>query len=400
MHLTSGAFFLSRRDMTTNTTFKTRIHSIDFLRGIVIILMALDHVRDFFGATLYAPLDVTQTSPLLFMTRWITHLCAPTFMLLTGISAYLYSLKVSKKTLCAFLIKRGLFIILLEVTIVDFSWSFRILNYLDFQVMWALGSCMIILGGLIWLPRKIILLLAITIIFAHNLLDNIAGPAHGYASVLWSFIHVSKDFMWHHIEVHISYPILPWPGVMALGYCLGQWMEETVTERNKKFMFLGAACLILFFSLRYLDYYGDAYHWQNQTRGLSFTIMSFFNVTKYPPSLFYVLVTVGIITLLWPLWEKGQNAIVITYGKVALFFYIVHLPIIHILAELYSRIFLHVAGDWYWSPEVTAVFPAAYHFSLARVYLVWLGVLLMTYPLCLTYQRYKATHTYIWLKYL
>jgi uncharacterized membrane protein len=390
--------------MNENLNYKSRIQSIDLLRGVIIILMALDHVRDFLGPTLYNPLDLSQTSIALFFTRWITNLCAPTFIFLTGVSAYLYGLKVSKKALSIFLIKRGIFLIVLELTIVNFAWSFSFATEIVLQVIWLLGNCMIFLAVLCWLPRRIILILSLLVIFCHNLFDAIKVPEPATIfSYLWSYLHVLHKFNWPHFYFEISYPLIPWAGVMALGYCLGSWMQLPVSIRTKKFCLLGLGCLLLFLVMRYINVYGDPARWAPQARGMIYTVLSFLNTTKYPPSLFYVLLNIGIVTLLWPLWEnwRGRSSqIVITFGKVAMFFYIIHVLFIHFIAKVNSEVFLHTTPGWWWSDDGVVVFPSTYHFSLLRVYVIWLAVLIVLYPVCSYYKRYKATHNYAWLKYL
>jgi uncharacterized membrane protein len=385
-----------------NNAYKKRIQSIDLLRGIVIILMALDHARDFFGIYPFNTLDLAHTSPLLFMTRWITNVCAPAFMFLSGISAYLYSLKVSRGELSQFLVKRGLFLIFLEITVVTYSWVFQVYPYIILQVIWALGLSMIVLAGLIWLPRKIILLFSIAVILSHNLFDSVTLDESSVLGILWHFLHIGFELPFDGFKIDLSYPLLPWPAIMALGFCLGHWMQQPIEIRSKKFMYFGFSLLSLFFFIRFSNGYGDAYHWQTQTNGAIYTLLSFIKVTKYPPSLLYVLINLGIITALWPVWEYWRgfgSRFVLCFGKVAMFFYLLHLPFIHVLASLYSRIVLHTAGGWWWH-ETGQVYPAAYHASLGRVYVVWIFVILALYPLCLRYKKFKETHGYAWLKYL
>lgn len=381
-----------------NTIYKTRIQSIDLLRGIVIVLMALDHVRDFFGAYTYNAQDIVHITPALFMTRWITNLCAPTFMFLSGLSAYLYYLKTSRRETSLFLLKRGLFLVLLEITIVGYSWKFQFNSDIFLQVIWVLGVSMITLAGFIWLPRKIILSLSIAIIVVHNLFDNFSPDASSGFSLLWHFLHIPFDFQLQGFTIDVVYPLLPWPAVMALGFCLGHWMQEPVDIRNKNFMLLGIFLLGLFIMLRVIDQYGDTYHWQ-QTDDVIKTALSFIKVTKYPPSLFYVLINLGIVTALWPLlerWKGFGSQFVLCFGKAALFFYLLHLPLIHLLATLYSNLILHAPDGWWHESS----FPPLYHFSLMRVYIVWIIVVLGSYPLCLWYIKFKGANQYWWLKYI
>jgi uncharacterized membrane protein len=386
-----------------NKNYKMRIQSIDLLRGVVILLMALDHVRDFFGAFPYNAQDLAHVSPLLFMTRWITNLCAPTFMFLSGMSAYLYSQKVSRNELSSFLLKRGFILVFLEITFVTCSWTFEFYPEMILQVIWALGLSMIVMSALIWLPRKIILLLSIIVIFGHNLFDQFILDETSGLGMLWHMLHISFDLPINNLTISFSYPLLPWPAVMALGYCLGHWMQEPVAIRNKKFMLLGASLLSLFVVLRFVNGYGDSYHWESQANGIIYTALSFIKVSKYPPSLFYVLINLGIIMVLWPLWENWKgfgSQFVLCFGKVAMFFYLIHLPLIHILANIHSHIMYHVPGGWWWHQHGVLHYPEQYHFSLGLVYTVWVFVILAMYPLCLWYKKYKATHQYQWLKYI
>lgn len=205
-------------DGQKNQSYISRIESIDLLRGIVILIMALDHVREFFGLYLYNPIDLAHTSPELFMTRWITNLCAPTFMFLSGISAYLYSLKVSRSTLTLFLIKRGLFLILLEITLISWAWQFKFHPIIYLQVIWALGISMLVLAGLVWLARKWILLFSIILIGAHNLLDNIVLNTSSTLGIFWHVLHISSPLQIASFQIFLIYPVLPWVGVMALGF--------------------------------------------------------------------------------------------------------------------------------------------------------------------------------------
>jgi uncharacterized membrane protein len=388
--------------LQVNNSYKMRIQSIDLLRGIVILLMALDHVRDYFGPYAFNAQDLQHVSPILFMTRWITNLCAPAFMFLSGMSAYLYSLKVSQRQLSSFLIKRGLFLMLLDATIITYSWMFAMYPLVLLGVVWVLGLSMVVLAGLIWLPRKIILILSIAVIFGHDLFDSITLDETSMLGILWHFLHVHIELAFHGFDIEVLYPLLPWPAVMALGFCLGPWMEQPIETRSKKFMLLGLGCLALFCVLRFFNQYGDMYHWQSQPSGAIYTVLSFIKVSKYPPSLLYVLVNLGIITALWPAWEYWRgfgSQFVLCFGKVAMFFYLLHIPFIHLLASIQSHVVFHTAGDWWWH-EAGMTYPAQYHFSLGWVYCVWVFVILALYPLCLWYKKFKGVHGYWWLKYI
>jgi len=373
-----------------NNDYQSRIQSIDLLRGMVIILMALDHTRDFWGPTLFNPLSLTETSVPLFFTRWITHFCAPVFLFLTGVSAYLYGTKVTRGVLTNFLIKRGLWLIFLEVVVITFFWKFNFDNSIITQVVWALGWSMIVLSALIWLPRSLILAFSLIIIFGHNYFDFYTPAVDSLWGMIWHFLHIKQEVHIGGALVKIYYPLLPWVAVMALGYCLGSWFHLSAAVRSKRFFWLGIACLAFFILMRTFNLYGDPTPWEVQSRGAIYTFLSFINVTKYPPSLFYLLLTLGIVFTLWPLLEKWRgwtSSVVLTFGKVPMFFYLIHLPIIHLSAVLYWA-FLGI------TPPLHA------GYSLSLVYVAWIGVLIFSYPLCAAYKKYKSTHNYAWLHYI
>jgi uncharacterized membrane protein len=386
-----------------NIDYQSRVQTIDLLRGVVIILMSLDHTRDFLGPTLYDALDLSHTTVVLFFTRWITNLCAPTFVFLTGVGAYLFGQKHSKKELSLYLLKRGIFLMLLDATFVSYCWSFEFFPEIDFQVIWVIGLSMLTLALMIHLPQNIILAAAIIMIACHDFFDVATPLPHSGFLFLWSILHVPHHFDFQYIAIHVSYPLIPWPGIMWLGYSLGAWIQQPPAVRTKYFCVFGLICLSLFCLLRGINIYGDSVPWHVQARGGIYTFLSFITVSKYPPSLLYVLINIGIVSLLWPLWENWRgfsSRIVITFGKVALFFYLLHLFFLHAFAELYSRLYLHVPGGWWWNESAALVFPSNYHYSLGRVYVIWISVLIALYPLCYYYKNYKNSHSYPWLKYL
>ncbi len=386
-----------------NMSYLNRIQSIDLLRGIVLIVMALDHVRDFFGPTLFNALDLTQTMPTLFFTRWITHFCAPVFVFLTGISAYLYGKNKTKRELSGFLFKRGLWLIFLELTVVTFAWKFALDSYVFLGVIWALGASMVILSALIWLPILTIFLLSLVIVFGSNSLDYVTFPfSSSFLGVATSYIYSKPTITSNYA---IIYTVLPWAGVMSFGYCLGTWFQLPTEVRNKRFLLLGCACLTLFIGLRYYNFYGDPVLWQTQTRGAFYTFLSFINVTKYPVSLLYLLLMLGITFLCWPIYENWRgfsSKFILTFGKVSLFFYLIHLFIIHTSASLYSIYILEYPAGWWWgiTPQSSLPWPSHYQFNLIVVYAAWALIILASYPLCLLYKKYKASHHYRWLSYL
>ncbi len=382
-----------------------RITSIDLLRGIVMIIMALDHVRDYFHADSmrFEPEDFSQTNTLLFFTRWITHFCAPVFVLLAGTSAFLSGQRKTKKELSVFLLKRGLWLLILEVTLVSFAWSFNIkLLFTGLQVIWALGISMIALAALIHLPKKIILAVGIIIVAGHNLLDNIH-----FDSFAWAALHEAKIF--HLNDSHllrVTYPVLPWIGIMALGYCFGTIYTTAfnIQKRKKWLLSLGIGGITLFIVIRAINFYGDPFPWTVQNSA-TFTFLSFLNVHKYPPSLLYTLMTLGPAMLFLAFTEKIRSRFaqqIIHIGRVPMFYYILHLYLIHLIA-----VFAAEFSGYDWTDMLLRHRPwldaelKGYGFSLGITYLVWIGVVLLLYPLCKRYDKYKTKNKEKWwLSYL
>ncbi|MFT6866864.1 MAG: putative membrane protein, partial [Cyclobacteriaceae bacterium] len=325
----------------TLSTATSRITSIDLLRGLVMILMALDHVRDYFhdDGFLFDPTDIDQTYPTLFFTRFITHYCAPVFVFLAGTSAFFVGQRKGKGDLSIWLIKRGVWLVILEITVVRFAWFFQ-LNFkeVDLMVIWVLGLCMIALAGLIHIPKKIIILICLIVIFGHNLTDGLQF-SNTLMNNLWIFLHVFDTIaITNHNVIFIDYPLIPWVFVMPLGYYLGELYlpDFAPPKRQKALKLIGFSLVLLFIVIRLLNFYGDSYKWSEQ-ESLIFTIMSFLNVSKYPPSLLYLLITLGPAILFLAYTEKWKGAIaqrIIILGRVAMFYYLIHLYIIHLSALL------------------------------------------------------------------
>jgi len=396
---------------TSAVAIKTgRIQSIDLLRGTVMIIMALDHIRDYFhgSAFYFDPTDLNRTSVAIFFTRWITHFCAPVFMFLAGTSAYLYGAKKSRKELSIFLFTRGLWLIFLEFTVLHFAWLF---NYhypiVDIIIIWALGVSMIALAILVYLPKQYILLIALLIIFGHNLLDSVHVPGNNLRSFLWALLHEENVFMYHGITIFVGYPVLPWIGVMAAGYCLGQiYVPGFDPVRRKKILTsLGLGAIAVFIIVRFSNLYGDLNHWSFQKNSV-FTILSFLKTTKYPPSLLYILMTLGPALLFLAFSEKPLNSItskISVFGRVPFFYYILHIYLIHFLAVIAV-----VLSGRKWTDMILSTWLGfddhlkGYGFSLAVVYMVWAIVIISLYPLCKWYDNYKRTHIAQkrWLSYL
>jgi uncharacterized membrane protein len=385
--------------LQSNKLVSTRIESIDLLRGIVMIIMALDHVRDYFHADafLFNPLDLEKTNVALFATRWITHLCAPVFVFLAGTSAFLVGSRKGKRELSSFLFKRGLWLLVLEFTVINFAWFFNInFELMALTVIWALGVSMIVLGVAIHLPFKVILALGVILVFGHNLFD----------SIWWSLLHEQSGFQLGHFFVYVGYPLLPWIGTMFLGYSFGSLYLPSVDagQRKKLLLQLGTAATLLFIILRITDVYGEPYKWATQESG-AFTLLSFMNVTKYPPSLLYLLITLGPSLIFLGLSEnlKGKIAqYVISLGRVPMFYYIVHIAFVHFIALFAAKATGFDFSDMVFNTWVTdSPNLKGYGFSLGITYLVWIAVVLVLMPLCIWYDGYKIRNKEKWwLSYL
>ena len=402
-----------------------RIDSIDLLRGIVMVIMMLDHVRDFVHSSAVHgidPTDLATTTPALFFTRWITHYCAPVFVFLAGTGAYLQLARgKSKRELSKFLLTRGLWLIVLELTLVRFgvflSPDYRFFGFL--QVIWVIGISMIILAALIHLPLKLISAFGVVMIFLHNLLDGIkvAGwqgpgtPIPGVWAKLWILLH--QPFAAFPVlpimspVVAVIYNIIPWVGVMAAGYAFGAVYKMDVARRRRWLLTLGGAATMLFLILRAINIYGDPSRWSSQ-QSLGFTILSFLNTTKYPPSLLFLLMTLGPAMLALALFEFNRNVLgplrspLVTFGRVPLFFYLLQWYTAHLMAIGIGWL----AGQpvaWQWESPVTKFakpLPEAIGFPLWVVYVCWIAGVLLLYPLCKWFAGLKARRRDWWLSYL
>lgn len=377
----------------------SRLTSIDQLRGTVIVLMLLDHVRETFylHAQVADPMVVDQVEPALFVSRLLAHLCAPVFVLLTGLSAWLYASGKpdGRRAASAFLLKRGLFLVVLELLVVNFAWTLQFPpSVVYLQVIWAIGISMIALAGLLWLPRGALAVLALAVIAGHNLLDGIRVQGDGALAVLWKVLH-QRDWITvtDGLRLRTSYPVLPWIGVIALGWVIGPWFARggDALLRQRRLWMAGAGALLAFVLLRAINVYGDS-PWQSLAT-LGTTLMSFFNVTKYPPSLLFLLLTLGIGLLLLRLYEQPRVARALApladIGAAPMFFYLLHLyvlKLLYLLAEArwgqtHGGYFAvdHVASLW----VITAVLAVALYwptrafarFKARRRDLAWLRYL-------------------------
>ncbi len=385
-----------------------RIKSIDMLRGLVMVIMALDHVRDYFhfDAFFFDPSDLTKTNVALFFTRFVTHFCAPVFVFLAGTSAFFVGTRRDKKSLSIWLLKRGVWLVIAELTIIKLAWMFK-LDYTSIllQVIWVLGISMIFLAGFIHLPRKLVIGLCLIGVFGHNLLDGI-NPADPFLSGIWAFLHAFNVIDMGSFSVFVGYPMIPWIFVMPLGYYFGELYHPNFDPkvRVKRLLQLGLGATILFFVLRSINLYGDLVPWSQQD-SFAFTVLSFFNVTKYPPSLQFLLITLGPTILFLAFAEKWNNRFtekLVVIGRVPMFFYIVHIYVIHFLAVIASLLMGFSFSDMVidlWitlQPELQG-----YGFSLWVVYIIWIVLTVALYPICSWYNNYKTNHREKWwLSYL
>jgi uncharacterized membrane protein len=381
---------------------RVRIESIDVVRGVIMVLMALDHTRDFFGNSGLNPTDPATTTVPLFFTRWITHFCAPVFFLLTGTGAYLSLRKKSKSELSRFLFTRGLWLIFLELVVVRcLGWQFNFdYHVLILNVLWALGWAMIVLSGLVYLPAWAVAAFGVVLIATHNLFDSVES-----SSWFWTILH-SPNFLLNRPghAVLVAYALVPWIGVTAAGYALGQVYRWPSPRRRLFLLCLGGILAAAFVILRAINIYGDPQRWAAQ-RSSVFTVLSFLNTTKYPPSLLYLLMTLGPALIFLSAVDAGtprwlQPAL--TIGKVPMFYYLLHIPLIHLIATAvcYAR---YGQIHWMFESPTLGQFPITpppgWGYSLPTVYLVWAIVVLALYPLCRWFAGLKQRRSEAWLSY-
>ncbi|WP_196140886.1 DUF1624 domain-containing protein [Aliikangiella sp. G2MR2-5] len=383
---------------------QNRIQSIDLLRGLIIVIMALDHTRAFWGKTAFEPTDLTQADASWFFTRWITHFCAPLFVFLSGISAYLYYQKCQSKTqLRNFLLTRGLWIIFLEITIINFSWQFA--YYAIFvQVLWVIGWSMIILALLIYLPRTWILGISLIVIGLHNAIDD-SWMTELFGENAWKLLHVQGwiPISAQNFGVFVMYPLIPWFAVMSLGYILGDLYLLNYQRRKQYLVLFGAFCILLFSLLRLVIDYGDPFVW---TYSVKNSFLELFNTSKYPPSLQFLLMTIGPGLIVLALLEKYQSKFeehklyqwILTIGKVPMFFYLLHVPFINFSAQIYTWLKFDRAVNFNLVPPNS--WPQEYSPNLLVVYLVWVAIVFVLYFPCRKYSRFKQQNKNPWLSYI
>lgn len=398
-----------------------RLDSVDLLRGLVMVIMALDHTRDYFGYRgLQDPTNLATTTPALFLTRWITHYCAPVFVFLAGTGAFLSGTRgKSTGQLSWFLFSRGLWLALLDATIIRYSWTFSFDNHgVGIGVIWAIGWSMVVLSLLVWLPTSAVAVFGVAMIALHNAFDGYTAANVEPFGWIWAILHTGEpvvkftaDAAWQignrqvdmrdaYFAFFPGYPLIPWIGVLAAGYGFGALFLLEPRARKKQLLGLGLALTALYVVIRLVNIYGDPNPWKPQERGDLYTVFSFLNCHKYPPSLDYLLMTLGPAIAILALCEGTPGAIgrfFITYGRVPLFYYLLHLPLIHAGVRLIAQ--MRGSPDA-WSTNAFAM-SDQYRYSLPEVYVIWLGVVLVLYPLCYWFAGVKRRHRDVrWLSYL
>ena len=390
---------------------RSRLYSVDMLRGLVMVIMALDHVRLFFSNSYtFDATDLTQTNAPLFTTRWITHFCAPVFVFLAGTGAFLSTSRgKTKKELAGFLLTRGLWLVFLDLFFVHtFGWWFNFDYHLLYaDVLWALGWSMVVMSGLVFLPVWSIAAIGVAMVALHNLFDPVSADSFGSFRWLWAILH-SGEILEPLPGTHFvpGYPLVPWIGVMAAGYGFGTLLLRSQDERRRWLLRLGIGLTVAFIVIRATNFYGDPHGWTIQKSGL-FTFFSFINCEKYPPSLLYLLMTLGPAIIALGLFERISHSLsrpLVTLGRVPLFFYLIHLAVIHAIsvAFAYAR---HGHAEWMFRnvtvPSNSVLpYPEDYGYNLLIVYAIWLAVVLGLYPACRWFASVKRHRRETWLSYL
>ena len=376
-----------------------RIDSIDITRGLVMVIMALDHVRDFMhsASMSQSPTNLETTTTLLFMTRWITHLCAPAFVFLSGVSAYIsFKRNNNISGSRSFLLKRGLWLVILEFTFINFALWFDIrFRFMIMEVISAIGLSFILLALLLKLPSRVIGVAGLIIIFGHNLLQGISIPSNPVVIFITSVLF--RPFLMQitpGFSFYTAYPLIPWLGIMLTGFACGELFGMPAEKRNKLLLRTGLAALLIFFIIRYSNIYGDPSGWSVQKSSL-FTFLSFINTTKYPPSLLFILLFLGILFIVLFISEKVKNRlteILSVYGRVPLFYFVIHLFIIHSLMFVMLLLQGFSSKDMLFGAFDNGRPKTGGGVELPAIYLIWLCVVVILYPVCKWYGKYKFEH--------
>ena len=386
-----------------------RVTSVDALRGLVMIVMALDHTREYFhaGAMSFQPEDLTRTTAVLFFTRWITHICAPVFMFTAGIGAFFW-LRRGRTVgqLSRFLWKRGLWLVFLELTVLHFVMTFSLTKGLVFlSILWALGWSMVVLGFLVRVPIRTLAVLSIGVIVLHNFADPVRASQFGGAAPVWNILHQPGVFRVDGALVLAAYPLVPWFAVMALGFCFGAVVTLEPARRRWWMLRIGLGLTLAFLVIRGINIYGDPNPWSTKIPGM--TVLSFLRCTKYPPSLDFLLMTLGPALLLMAGLDRltlTKTNPLLVFGRVPLFYFLVHFFLIHLLTIPFALVrYGHAAFLLNPLPSVggqAKLYPPDFGYSLSVVYAVWIGVVTLLYPLCLWFSRVKERRDDWWLSYL
>ena len=381
---------------------RRRLAAIDTLRGLVVVLMALDHTRDYFGRMPFSPVDLAQAGSLLFLTRWVTHFCAPVYIFLTGVSAFLYETKHhSRQRLARFLLSRGLWLIAVELLLINAVWQTGWHGLIFIQVIWVIGVSMVLLAGMIYLPPAAILIIAAAAVLGHNLLDGIEREAWGGLAWLRTLLHQRG---WvptgpGHFGVVVIYPLVPWFGVMAAGYLAGPVFLADRARRKRLLTRVGWGMCALFLVLRAGGIYGDPNAWALHERGPIFSLLALLNATKYPPSLQFLLMTLGPALILLPRLEGHQGVAkraLTVFGSVPFFFYVLHVPLINLINHLWNWAVYDRFSHFLYG----RVAPEGYQGSLLLTYPAWLLVLAIMFPACRWFADIKRRRHRWWMSYL
>lgn len=393
---------------------RTRLTAVDALRGFAMVLMPLDHTREFFTNWAGNPLDPQHTFFLLYLTRWMTHLCAPIFVFLAGTSIFLQQQRKSPRQLTRLLLTRGLWLIIVELTLVHlvftFHWQW---NVQLLEVIWVIGASMMIMAALIHLGVRWNLTIGALLILGHNALDRIMMASPGPLDWLWGLLHVPGSITGpptHPPIVIVAYPLVPWVGVMALGYAFGSVLLKAREQRLQFEVRAGAIMLAAFALLRWSNLYGDPGRWSTQANWWR-TLLSFFNVQKYPPSLLFLLATLGISALVMAAIEstearavlKRTRSVLEVYGRVPFFYFLLHIALVHLLALIVTAA---TGGNWRWwlkdfpSGGVIAGHPPGYGYGLGVIWCIWIFVVALCYPACKWYAGVKSRSRNPLLSYL
>lgn len=386
---------------------RIRIESIDLVRGIVMVIMALDHVHDFFGSPGSQPTNIGTTTTALFLTRWITHFCAPVFFLLAGVGASLMLRQKAKAEVARFLVTRGLWLLVLEVVVLRFALQFNV----DYEVtvltvLWALGWAMIVLAALVGFPAKVSAAVGAVMVLGHDALDGVDASLFGVLGWTWHFLHQPGVVLaTGHSVVLVAYVLIPWVGVTALGFALGSVYRWDPGARRSLLLWTGIGSLVGFVALRAINGYGDPLPW-SQGRTPVYTALSFLNAMKYPPSLAFLLMTLGPALLLLRVFDGGVPRIlraVHTIGRVPLFFFILHFYLIHALALVACWWSYGTIANMIQSPDLAHfpfTAPPGWDFGLPAVYCIWVAVVMLMYPLCRWFAGVRSRQHWWWLSYL